>query len=247
MLAHIFLGIIQGVTEFIPVSSSAHLIIFQRLLGIRGQELSLSLALHLGTILALLLFFFKDILGLIRQVRFLWYVFIVTLITAAIGISAKDFFENLFSSPPLVALALICTGLILIATRWLQGNKRESLNIRDTVILGLAQGMAIIPGISRSGMTISALLFSGLKRKKSFEFSFIASIPAVLGAALWEFKKVSFAFKGEPVNFALGFIFSFLAGYLSLGLLKIILARAKLYYFGYYCIFAAILVLLYLK
>ncbi|MDD4980167.1 MAG: undecaprenyl-diphosphate phosphatase [Candidatus Omnitrophica bacterium] len=247
MLSYIILGIIQGITEFFPVSSSAHLVIAQKLLGVNEQALVVSVVLHLGTCVALIIFFFKDILNLLRNFKLLSYIIIVTLITGIIGISGKDFFEKLFGSPVLVALALIVTGAILIFTKKFIRAKRNSPNIKDALTLGLTQGIAIIPGISRSGITISTLLFRGVDRETSFRFSFLASIPAVFGAAILELKDISLCGNLGAGNLAIGFVFSLLTGILSLKILKMILGKAKLYYFGYYCIIIAVVTLLFIK
>jgi undecaprenyl-diphosphatase len=247
MLKYIILGIIQGITEFLPVSSSGHLVIIQKLIGVTEQAVAVSIVLHLGTSLALVIFFFKDILNLLRNTRLLSYIIIVTLVTGIIGISGKGFFEKLFNSPRLVAVALIFTGIILILTRKFMEKKRSALNIKDALILGLTQGFAIIPGISRSGITISMLLFRGLDRETSFKFAFLVSIPAVFGAAILEAKEIGLACNPGSGNLIIGFIFSLLTGLLSLRILKIILGKAKLYYFGYYCIIIAVITLLFIK
>jgi undecaprenyl-diphosphatase len=246
MLKYIILGIVQGLTEFLPVSSSGHLVILQKVLGVVEQGIAVSIVLHLGTSFALLVFFFKDILNLLRNFRILSYIIIVTLVTGIIDISGKDFFERLFNSPRLVAMALIVTGIILIFTRKFTHTKRTALNIKDAFLLGLTQGLAIIPGISRSGITISTLLFRGMDRQTSFRFAFIASIPAVFGAAILEAKDISLAFM-DFTPLIIGFIFSLLTGILSLKVLKIILDKAKLYSFGYYCIIIAVITLLFVK
>lgn len=245
MMKYMLLGIIQGLTEFFPVSSSGHLVIMQKLLGINGKEIALSIVLHLGTSFSLIIFFFKDILNMLRSIKLLSLVIIVTLITGIIGLSGKDFFEGLFSSPKLVAFALIITGIILILTKRFMDYKRDILNFKDAFILGITQAIAIIPGISRSGITISTLLFRKVNRQTSFKFSFLASIPAIFGATILEAKHINLALNTEFINFFIGFIFSLLSGILSLGILKIILNKAKLYYFGYYCIIVAIITLLY--
>lgn len=246
MLKYAILGIIQGMTEFLPVSSSGHLVIMQKLIGITEHTLAVSVVLHLGTSLALVIFFFKEILNLLRNLRLLSYITIVTLVTGVIGVSGKGFFESLFNSPRLVALALMVTGIILILTKKFMEAKRSTLNIKDAFTLGLTQGFAIIPGISRSGTTISTLLFRGIDRQTSFCFSFLASIPAVFGAAILEAKDISLASKLGSGNLIIGFIFSLFTGILSLRILKIILGRAKLHYFGYYCIIIAISTLLFM-
>lgn len=246
MFKYIILGIIQGITEFFPVSSSGHLVIAQKFLGVTEQAVVVSVVLHLGTSLALVIFFFKDILNLLRNIRLLSYIIIVTLVTGVIGVSGKGFFERLFNSPRLVAVALIVTGIILILTKKFMETKRSALNIKDALALGITQGFAIIPGISRSGITISTLLFRGLDRETSFRFSFLASIPAVFGAAILEAKDISLACNMDARNLIIGFILSLLTGLLSLRILKIILGKAKLYYFGYYCIIIAIITLLFI-
>jgi undecaprenyl-diphosphatase len=247
MFKYIILGIIQGLTEFLPVSSSAHLVIMQKLLGISGSGVVISIMLHLGTLLSLIIFFFRDILKLLRNIKLVSLIIIVTAITGIIGVSGRDFFEGLFSSTRAVAIALLFTGIILILTRKFTAAKRNSLNVKDAIILGFAQGIAIIPGISRSGITISTLLFRKLDRETSFRFSFLASIPAIFGAAILEAKDISLTSNMQVGNLIIGFIFSLLTGILSLRILKIILGKAKLYYFGYYCIIVAVITLLFIR
>ncbi|HTY45439.1 MAG TPA: undecaprenyl-diphosphate phosphatase, partial [Patescibacteria group bacterium] len=232
MIKYILLGIVQGFTEFLPVSSSAHLVIFQKLLGVRGQELAVSVILHVGTILALLVFFFKDIRAALCNRRLLWFILIVTVITGAIGVAGKDFFEQLFSSVKLVGAALLCTAAILLAAARFQNGLRGTLKTSDAVLLGLVQGIAIIPGISRSATTISTLLFKGLDKETSFRFSFLACIPAVLGAALLEARHIDVSLKAEALNLAVGFLFSFISGIAALMVLQKILQKARIHYFG---------------
>jgi undecaprenyl-diphosphatase len=160
-------------------------------------------------------------------------------------LAGKDFFESIFSSISFSAVALIVTGIVLILTKKFMTAKRNNVGFKDAVILGLTQGIAIIPGISRSGITISTLLFRGIDIDTSFRFSFLASIPAVLGAALLKSKNISFACKANLNNLAAGFVFSLLTGLISLWVLKLVLRKTKFYYFGYYCIFIAIITLLF--
>lgn len=237
------LGIVQGATEFLPVSSSGHLVILQNLLGINADEVALSLVLHLGTTLALIVFFFKDIINVLRNARLLKLILIVTLITGVIGVLGKDFFEGLFALPRWTALFLCITGIILILTQRFKDAKRNDVQAKDALFLGLAQASAIIPGISRSGITIATLLFRRIDRETSFRFSFLASIPAILGATILKAKDFTFAGKGELLNLACGFLFSFLVGLLALWMLHLVIRKAKLHYFGYYCILVALAVL----
>jgi undecaprenyl-diphosphatase len=247
MIKYIVLGIVQGLTEFLPVSSSAHLVIMQKIFGMAGEEIALSVILHLGTIFALLIFFFRDIIELLTNVKWLLLILVVTLITGVIGIAGKGFFEGLFISLNVAALGLLLTGIVLLLTRRFGHPKREMLGISDALILGLVQGLAIVPGISRSGVTISTLLFRKLSREISFKFSFLAAIPAVLGAVLLEAGKIDFALRENAANLCTGFIFSLISGIFALWVLKLVLRKARLDYFGYYCIILAVITLLFLR
>lgn len=247
MIKYIFLGIAQGLTEFLPVSSSGHLVIIQKVFGIHGEAVTLSVILHMGTFIAMVIFFFKDILKLLRNPKMLFLIIIVTFITGVIGILGKDFFEELFSLPKFVALAWIITGLTLVLTRKFMNTERNKVTAKDALILGATQGIAIIPGISRAGITIATLLFRGLDKETSFRFSFLASMPAVLGAAILEAKKINFVFQSAPRNLLAGFLFSLLTGLIAIWMLHLALRKAKLYYFGYYCFLVAIITLLFVK
>lgn len=247
MLEYILLGIIQGLTEFFPVSSSAHLVVVQKIFGISGQQVALPVVLHLGTSLALVSFFFKDILALFKNIKLITLIIIVTVITGAIGILGKDFFESLFSSVRLTAGALIITGVILFIVSKFMDGRRNKLNIKDAVILGFTQAVAIVPGISRSGITVSTLLFRGIAKEESFRFSFLASIPAVLGAVLLEAKDIDLNIKLNLFNYSIGLIASFLSGILALFIFKKMISKAKLHYFGYYCIIIAIITLIFIR
>lgn len=246
MLPYIILGIVQGLTEFLPVSSSGHLVVLQRLLGMRGQELAITVLLHLATSLAVVIFFWRDILKLFRNPRLIFFILLVTLITGIIGILGKDLFEKLFSAPQAVGWALSVTAIILIATRFFTA-KAQDLTFKDAIILGIAQGIAIIPGISRAGITISTLLFLGKDRDTAFRISFLASIPAVLGAVLLEAKKINFSLTGKSLDLTLSFALSLCTGLAALGLLKLVLRKAKLYYFGYYCLLLSLLILFFIR
>jgi undecaprenyl-diphosphatase len=245
MLKYVILGIIQGLTEFLPVSSSGHLVIIKNILGMRGQELALYVVLHLGTSLSLIIFFFKDILKTLHDKKLLLLIAVITIITGVIGLLGKDFFERLFNSPKLVALALIVTGAILLLAQKFKEAKKDTVGFKDALFLGVMQAIAIIPGISRSGITISALLFRKIDRQTAFKFSFLASIPAVLGANFLEARKIEFVLRTGFSNFFAGFLSSLVTGIIALWVLKFILRKAKFHYFGYYCIFIAIITLLF--
>lgn len=247
MIKYIFLGIVQGLTEFLPVSSSGHLVVAQKILGIHSNELAVSVILHLGTLLAIIIFFRRDILNLLRNPKLLGLAFVVVIITGIIGVLGKDSFERLFSSVKAVGVAWIFTGLILISTKKFIRLDREKLELKDALVLGLTQSLAIVPGISRSGITISTLFSRKIERKLAFTFSFLVSIPVILGAALLEARKIESAFHADIINLMAGFIFSFLTGILALAILKRVINKGKFYYFGYYCLFMAVVTLLFIR
>jgi len=247
MLKYILLGIIQGLTEFLPVSSSGHLVIAQRFMGMSGEEIALGVILHLGTLFAVIAFFFKDILKLLQDIKSIKLILIVTFITGIIGVLGKDFFESLFTSPKLVAISFLITGIILLFTRKFMQAKKNKIELKDAIILGFTQAISIVPGISRSGITISTLLFRKIDKEACFRFSFLVSIPIIFGAAVLEARKIDFAMQHNALNLIIGFIFSLISGLAALGILKLIIQKAKFYLFGYYCILIAVVTFLFVK
>jgi len=249
ILQSIFLGIVQGLTEFLPVSSSGHLVFFQSLFGIEEPPVFFDVMLHLGTLLAVVIYFWTDIwkiaqgIGTISKREkkgkpevklFLWIV-LATIPTGLMGILLKDWFESLFSKPQWVGGMLLITGSVLWLTRWVnkEGRPLEQMRWFDSIIIGIAQGIAIIPGISRAGSTISTGLFLGLDRELSGKFSFLLSIPAILGATLLEFRKTNVG--QELWATLIGTAIAFGVGILSLTFLMKIIRVGKLFGFSYYC------------
>jgi len=248
MVQYIILGLIQGFTEFLPVSSSGHLVILQSLFGMQEYALAVALVLHLGTVASLIVFFFKDILSAIKKPRIIGQIIIVTVVTGLIAFSGKSYFESLFSSPKAVAVALLFTAAMLFLAKARDNGRKHELSFKDVIFLGIAQGIAVIPGISRSGFTISALLLRGVDRETSFRFSFLAAIPAICGAVILEFRESDFVIpSGMFLPLALGFAVSFVFGLLALWLLKKVLIKSKLHYFAYYCMILAIVVFVFIK
>lgn len=228
-------------TEFLPVSSSAHLVIFRDLLQMQENRILLEIVLHLGTLLALILFLFRDIRRLLNR-RILLYLFLATAFTAVIVVLGEDFFESMFLSPRGLAFPLFITGIILLCTKRFTQGRRVFSNLRiiDAFWLGIVQGFSVIPGLSRSGLTISALLFGNVERETAFKFSLLASIPAILGALI--FKINDFLGLGffEVRYMAFGFFASFLSGLLALKILLMVMRKARLHLFGYYCLALAL-------
>lgn len=244
-----FLGIVQGVTEFLPISSSGHLVLFQSLFGVKEPQLFFDVMLHFGTLLAVILYFRTDLHVLLRDigsaltrgdkkrpgVRLFALVFIANLPTGLMGILFRDWFESLFAQPKTAGGMLLITGTILYLTRWAQKGGKGLMEMRwtDALLIGVAQGVALLPGISRSGATLSAGLFLGVKREWAGRFSFLISIPAIAGATFMEFLGVN-SITGLHTA-ATGAAIAFLTGLLSLIFLMKVIQKGRLYHFSYYC------------
>lgn len=249
-MLYALLGIIQGLTEFLPVSSSGHLVLFTWLSGVKqSQVLPIIITCHLGTFFALICFFARDIWAMFKDLAIVAQIVVVNLITAIIVLSGRGFFEQLFQRPRVVCLALLVTAIILISARRFSSARRDmfALNFKDAFWLGLSQGLAVIPGISRSGITIFSLLARGVKPETAFKFSFIAGIPAILGSFLIELKDIKFAFNNHLGNLCLALGMSFFFGLLGLFILKRVVKRLQLHYFGYYLIMVSILGFIFVK
>ena len=263
----IFLGIIQGLTEFLPISSSGHLIIFQHLIGLRNPKLLLDIALHTGTLLAVLIFFWADITVMIAEstgflikafrerghikeikisphVALTFWILVGTIPTAFLGVVFNSLFQEMFGSARLVGFMLIFTGVILGASRLIPDHslKKEEVGLISAIAVGLAQGAAIIPGI-RSGATIICGLFCGLNRDMAGRFSFLLAIPAIIGASVLKFDMAEIAEIGF-IPFLTGILVSFFVGLIALKITMDMLRKGNLYYFSPYCLLAGIVVLL---
>lgn len=247
MIAYILLGVVQGLTEFFPVSSSGHLAILQKLMGMTEGALAVSVVLHLGTVCSLLVFLFKDISALFKNVRELIFIFLVTIVTGIIAIIGKHFFESLFVSSFAVGIGWLITAGVLFLTRTHTQGKRVVPGIRDALILGLTQGCAIAPGVSRAGMTLSTMLFREMDNAAAFRLSFLVAIPAVLGAALLEAKDIDFAMQAHATGIIVGFLASFLTGIFALWCMRKVMLQAKLHYFAYYCMIIGVLTLIFIR
>jgi undecaprenyl-diphosphatase len=239
----LFLGLVQGFTEWLPISSSGHLVIFQSLLGISVPP-DFDIVIMMGTIAALILYFRKKILLLLSgMVAFertaLMYVALIALSgipTGIIGFAGKEFFTGLFSQPFFVSILLIITGIFLfIASR--PKNQKAEIDAKSALVIGVAQGFAIAPGISRSGATIGTALLLGIKPKDAAEFSFLIGIPAMTIASVLTYVEEPASGTGfAPLLVAI--IAAFVAGYASIGLLMKWVQENKLYYFALYCVIA---------
>lgn len=258
----IFLGLVQGLTEFLPVSSSGHLAIFQKLFGMQEPMLLFDILLHFATLAAVVFFFRADIANLLKaavsepassgepaesttwpgskksaQLFILW-VIVGTIPAGLTGLLIKDYIETAFKSLTLVGVDLMVTGLILMLVEKRAAGKRNAANMgaAGALIIGAAQAVAILPGISRSGSTICAALFLGINRKEAGRFSFLLSIPAILGATVLQLKDaLETGISIHPAHI-LGMIAAFAAGLVALRWLIRILEGGRLTGFSIYCL-----------
>jgi len=232
MLIEVFLAVIQAATEFLPVSSSGHLALFSNLLS--EPDLFFFTALHFASLLAILIFTRHELLGLMtfdKRYSKLWiYLIIGTIPAGLIGFFFKDLIEKSLGSYLFLGIAFIFTGIILLVTKNLSG--KEKLTWKNALFIGLMQIFALFPGISRSGMTISAGMFSGISKEKSAKFSFLLFIPLALGAMLIELGDFYFDF-----TLMIAFIVTFVLSLFFLNLLYVIIKKGYFWMFGFYCFF----------
>jgi len=253
----IILGIVQGLTEFLPVSSSAHLVFMTDILHL-PQNVAFDTILHLGTLIAVVGYFWKDVVKIITSFissvldifrgkfkeglneepfkKLSWFIIIGTIPAGLVGILFQKQFEALFNSIFYVGIFLIITGFLLWAAERVKPGHKDvkDLTLSNALVIGVFQAIAIAPGISRSGATISAGLFSGLNRELAARFSFLLSIPAILGAALVQMKDIS-NFDASTAVLIAGFLASMIFGYLAIKLLLKIIKERTLMIFAYYC------------
>ena len=256
----IILGIVQGLTEFLPVSSSAHLVFVPEILKVQSS-LVFDTILHVGSLVAVAIYFWKDIIQMLksffsslmdiprRQFRkgikedkfkkLAWFVIIGTIPAGLAGILLKDTFESLFNDVFIVGFFLIITGFLLWGSEMMSrriDNKTslKEMSVKNSILIGIAQAFAIAPGISRSGATISAGLFLGIERELAARYSFLLSIPAILGAALVQVKDISGLDMSTTVLIA-GFIAAAITGYIAIKIVLKLIQEKNLLIFAYYC------------
>lgn len=238
-----FLGILQGLTEFFPVSSSAHLVIAQQFFPrLAESPLLLDVILHFGTLLALLIFFWQDIKKLFQQPKKLLSIIYATIITVIIAYPFKNIIEKSFSSPKFAGAMLIITAIILFFASQKKNNLQQEVDSKKAIKIGVAQAVATLPGISRSGMTICTGIFLGVETLAAFKFSFLLGIPAIAGAGFIELIDLQHTSTQLMFSYFFGFLFAFLTGYWALKFLikKVSLNQKNLLYFAFYCLFVGL-------
>ncbi|MCA0969603.1 undecaprenyl-diphosphate phosphatase [Halobacillus litoralis] len=263
LLKYLFLGIFQGFTEPIPVSSSGHLVIVQQLLDFELEGLNFEILVNFGSLVAVLMIYWNDLMRLAKNgisyiftkddaqkddFDFILYLFIGTVPAGVLGILLGDIIENELSGVQTVGITLIITGVALWIIRNIRGSKNDGqLTWKDALIVGLAQAVALIPGISRSGATIVAAMLLGMKQETALRFSFLLFIPVSLGTMLLSIDELLNDNLAEQwVGYAIAFIASILASYVSLKWFMNIMARGNLKYFAFYCFIVGGLVILFL-
>ena len=244
----ILLGIIQGLTEFLPVSSSGHLVLVQQIFGINNNCLLFDVVVHLGTLVAVVVVYKKSVLEIIKhpfgqKAQKLVFATIPTIIIALIF---KDFFKNSFNGS-LLFVGFFVTAIIMFITDYAckHNYQYKSLSCGNAIVMGVFQGFAILPGISRSGSTIASAMVQGVRRNESAEFSFLMSIPAILGSLVFEL----FDLGGAIIDVSawcliLGFVASAIFGYLAIKLMLKVIKKARFVWFGVYMLLLAIFVTL---
>lgn len=241
-VAALLLGALQGLTEWLPVSSSGHLALAEHYFGVEAP-VSFNVMLHFGTLLAVTAFFRRDFREIFGDKKLLAGIAIASIPTAVMGLALKPFFESLFSSPAAIAFALLATAAFLVVSEKLKPVKRPFFG--SAFFVGVAQGLAIAPGLSRSGATIGAGLLSGFSREKAARFSFLVAIPAIAGATLLEGVK-AFSFAGlDAFTVFAGVAAAAVTGYLSIGVLLDAVKKKRFSWFAAYCFVLASAVLLF--
>lgn len=259
------LGLIQGITEFLPVSSSGHLVLAQNMLGLTGDMMAFDVFVHAGTLAAVLIVFRSAVLSLVvswseavmavvtgkasparlyrdsRQIRLGTAIIVGSVPAAVVGLVFKAAIEGAFASPLMVMGTLAVTGTVLLAT-FTAPHGTRNIDTRRGFLVGLAQAVAVVPGISRSGSTIAAGLFTGIGREEAGVFSFLLAIPVTIGATLVSLKDV---LDGGVASFAVGpclagTVVACVTGWLSLVLLMRIVRRGAIGWFGFYCLAVAV-------
>lgn len=259
ILQAIIFGLIQGLTEFIPVSSSGHLVLAHHFFGVTQNGLSFDVALHLGTLVALLIYFHKDLLLLIKalftkqkETRLAWLLAAATIPAVISGLLLESAAESAFRSPWLVAVNFIIVSLIMLgAERYYHHRVKKPTQLQNVkkeqaIAIGLAQAAAIIPGISRSGATITTGIFTGMDRVAATRFSFLLGIPIMFGAIIKVFSdpETFSQFSNEKAVFIAGMISAFLSGLFAIRFLLRYLSKHTLDIFAYYRLAVAVIVLI---
>lgn len=266
----VLMGIVQGLSEFLPISSSAHLVFtsnfYKVFKGIEivqqsNEEVFFDIMVHLGTLVAVLIFFRKDIMNILKamynafktkdwsdkEAKLGLFIMLGTVITVALALPINEVAEKLVYAPAIVGILLFITGFVLLASEYMSKNfkvKKENVDLKTSIFIGLAQGLAALPGFSRSGWTIATGLFFGLDRITAARYSFLLSIPIILGASMvYPLVKIDLheALQYNWEAIAAGTVVSAITGYICIKYFMKFISKFSLSIFGYYCIIMGIL------
>ena len=263
-LEALILGLIQGLTEYLPVSSSGHLTIASHFFGLNGEEnLTFTVAVHVATVLSTLVILWKEIVWILKglfkwdgkmnaEQRYALAILVSMIPVGIVGVFFKDYVEEIFGSGLLiVGCCLLVTALLLIFSYYARPRQKENISLWDAFVIGLAQAAAVLPGLSRSGSTIATGLLLGNKKEKLAQFSFLMVIPPILGEALLDVMKAikhgtEAATAGiSPTALVVGFVAAFASGCLACRWMIGIVRRGKLIYFGIYCAIVGLLLIIF--
>lgn len=242
----ITLAILQGITEFLPISSSGHLVLAQKLFHLAEVPVFFTILVHSATLSAVFFYFRREIIHLPKN--FLAPIVIASLPTAFIGLLLNPYTKTLFNSLFLVAGGLIITSLLLVSSKYIKTQSfKKKITPSQAFIIGLFQSLAILPGVSRSGATIIAGLWLGLNQNQAFTFSFLLSIPAIIGAQLLQLREFNLNQSTAKTPFVFGFFIAVITGFAALKILHLTLKQKKLYLFANYTFFLAFFTILLVK
>jgi len=252
LLEAIILGLIQGLSEFLPVSSSGHLLVFHHIFGITAEDnLTFIITLNMGSLMPLLFVFRKDIWALIKNPfqKTTALLIIATIPLIAVTLLFEGFVESMFHMVRWLPVGFIITGVVLLLSDRLKKNDKNvnDITIIDAALIGVAQAVAVFPGISRSGSTITATMARGVDRESAAKFSFLMSVPAAIGAMAFRISRII----ADPelieglnfINLGAGFITAAVTGYIAINFMLSVIKKAKLKYFAIYYIFALVILI----
>lgn len=264
LIKYLILGLVQGITEPIPISSSGHLIIVRELFGIEAKGLSFEIFVNFASLLAVLIIYRSDIIRLITNgyrfiikkdqaaksdFQFIIYLIVGTIPVGVVGLLFGDFLGELLSGTKVVGVTLLITAVAIWTIRNLRGKKSDGdLTMKDAIIVGLAQAIAVTPGISRSGASIVSSMLVGMNQETALRFAFLLYIPVSLGTGIIEIPEIISDpnFDQLMIPYIIAFIASFIATYFALKWFMDIMRKGNLKYFAYYCVIVGTLVIIFL-
>tara|TARA_B100000945_G_scaffold301692_1_gene284682 strand:- start:1790 stop:2557 length:768 start_codon:yes stop_codon:yes gene_type:complete len=247
----LILGLVQGITEFLPISSSGHLVLSKHLLNIKESGILIEVALHFGTLIAIIIYYYNDLVDLSKDFvynrqnsrSYILKIIIATLPAIVVGLFLQNLIEEYFTIS-IIKITFFLTGIILMSTLFYSNNKSSNISIKQAVIIGLLQAFAILPGISRSGITISIAMLLGIKKEESARFSFYLAIPILSGAVLLQIYKINNIISINYLPLIIGIISSALTGYMVIDWLLSVIYRGRFWFFSIYCIMLSIITII---